>query len=201
MAVSLIKKEALWYHGKFKFNVTRILKIKNKFNKEKNLYKCPGHEWFSLKFKRQSKIILLNASWDKTIGIGTILGYNKLRAIDIDKCNDIDLVFNILEILELPKKYEWVVRSGSKNGFHILFYAEDNKISDFESLKVAYGSNFQYKKTFKRMEFRWQKHLVLPPSKHRTGNKYEFLFSKPIKKPLNVSLDGIIKVIEKYCLY
>ena len=39
--------------------------------------------------------------------------------IDIDGAEDYEIVENILNELELPERYSWVIQSGSGEGFHI----------------------------------------------------------------------------------
>jgi DNA polymerase III subunit epsilon len=194
-----VKKESLIYYTRFKFNVTKILNKENQYNVGRNIYKHPSHKWNNWVVNRQPISFLKNSNWSNTNGIGTVLGYNNLRALDIDGCNNVNFIKKLLHILNLPENYEWVVRSGSGNGFHILFYASDNEIDFSESLKAAYGSNSIYKNVFKKIEFRWRKHLVLPPSKHPSGNHYEFLFSFPLYHPLSIDFMDLLIIINLYC--
>ena len=194
-----MRKEALHYYDKFGFNITKLTTEKNDYNYSKDPYKHPSHSWEFLIYERQQRDFLSESNWDKTVGIGTVLGFNKLRALDIDDCNNLDFLMEIIVKLGLPKNYEWIIKSGSNNGYHILFFAEDNKLNNSEYIKPAYRSNELNKEIFKRIEFRWEKHLVLPPSLHKSGNIYEFLFSNPIKKPLTVDLNNITSIIKSYC--
>ena len=196
-----MKTEALHYYDKFGFNITKLTAKKNNYNYSKDPYKHPSHSWEFLTYERQQREFLSESDWDKTVGIGTVLGFNKLRALDIDDCNDLEFLLKVLIKLGLPKNYEWIIKSGSNNGYHILFFAEDNKLSNSEYIKPAYRSNELNKDIFKRIEFRWKKHLVLPPSLHKSGNIYGFLFSNPINKPLAVDLKNIISIIKSYCYF
>ena len=190
-----LKKSALSYHKKFNFNITVISNYKNKYNINKNRYKHPSHFWEHYTFLRQTKQFFYNIRWSKAIGIGVVLGYNNLRAIDIDDCNDEHFLQDILSFLGFPADYEWVVKSGSDNGFHILFYSDDN----YSFFKKAYKPRSKYIGLFKRIEFRWYSHLVLPPSMHKSGFQYSFLYKDPKSKPLYVNLNSIYKIIKRYC--
>jgi DNA polymerase-3 subunit epsilon len=194
-----VKEEAIWYYKKFGFNITRISTKRNMFNLGRNLYKHPNHLWEHLEFSSQSIEFFIEGDWEDVTGIGTVLGFKKLRALDIDYCDDIVFVHELLRVLKLPPNYEWVVKSGSHNGFHILFYSEEKRIDEYKSLKIAYGSNYKYKSVFKKIEFRWKKHLVLPPSLHESNNRYEFLFSKPENKPSIVEIENLLDVIFRFC--
>jgi DNA polymerase III subunit epsilon len=195
-----MKEDAIMYYDKFKFNVTILSNKRNKFNFNKNIYKHPCHEWEYLSIRRQKRHDLTKASWKNVHGIGTVLEFNKLRALDIDDCNDDNFIRQLLSLLGLPNDYEWTVRSGSHNGYHVLFYANDNKLSDFESLRIAYAGKGPYKSVFRKIEFRWKSHLVLPPSVHRSGGRYEFLNEFPKSAPVFVKMSNVISVIEKFCL-
>jgi len=195
----IMKEEALLYKKRFGFNITKISKDANIYNVGRNRFKHPNHSWEHFEYSQQSIDFINKGNWDDIIGIGTVLGFNKLRALDIDYCDDIEFIQKLLNILKLPLNYEWVVKSGSHKGFHILFYSEDNRITEHESLKIAYGSNSKYNLAFKKIEFRWKKHLVLPPSLHESSNRYEFLFSIPVKDPLVVEIEDLLNAITTFC--
>ena len=54
-------------------------------------------------------------------GIGFISGVNGWRDLDFDKCPDCAPVAQALAALELPEDYPWVQRTGSGNGWQIVF--------------------------------------------------------------------------------
>ena len=143
---------ALKYHD-LGFNLTYINPKKNDPLKKK-IYKAPTNNRQKLKKKKQEFDELISFDWKNSSGVGTVLGYKKLRAIDIDfqsqlklngksKLKDITpLVLETLEILKLPHTYEWVIKTPS-NGFHIIFYCDDHKynvwlkaISEFKEKKI-----------------------------------------------------------------
>lgn len=166
-----MKNEALEYYDKFYFNITRMLSERNLFNIGKNSFKHFGHNWDNLSFERQNRKELEHSNWNNVTGIGAVLGFCNLRALDIDSCNDLNFILHLLDILNLPNNYRWVVRSGSKNGFHILFRCKDENINLSDPVKIAFSSNEYHRCLFKKIEFRWEKHIVLPPSVHDSGHE------------------------------
>ena len=148
--------------------------------------------------------------WAHKTGIGIICGFNNVRAIDIDDLgcfNDCsrdfydnprakqDIPFDkfidkCLSLLNLPKDYEWVVRTGSGRGLHIIFKCEDvedlnmdvaafppgNIEEDLDlSDEFVYGIiQFEHtgklKQDFSRLELFWKGHIASPPSK---GDGYD----------------------------
>ena len=165
-----IHSVAKQYYSRFKFNITHL---GDRPFGHKKLYgvinnpdptKTPDHPWEHYIFRRQTEKELSLLNWQDTRGIGVALGYSKLRAIDVDNCAFSDEISDIKEeiinrcliSLGLPIDYEWVIESGSKKGFHILFYAEDNnKLFDSETCKlsniespsynhIAFGPSFAY---------------------------------------------------------
>lgn len=115
--------------------------------------------------------------WDDASGIGAVIGYKGLRALDFDILDVLNInhsnlekfdkfVTKVLGLLQLPLDYQWVVRSGSGDGCHIIFRTKE--ISDLECDSVGFVPSQKSVKEFgkfERMELRWKDHLVLPPSK------------------------------------
>ena len=59
--------------------------------------------------------------WNANInGIGAISGINKLRCLDFDKVNDYEVVRKFVSKLGLPSEYQWIVKSGSGKGYHMV---------------------------------------------------------------------------------
>ena len=134
-------------------------------------------DWKTFFDEEQTIEYIQNQDWEDASGIGAVLGYNGLRALDFD---DLDILFpnnykkerfdkyvnKVLELLNLPSDYQWVVRSGGGCGFHVIFRTKD--ISDFDCDSVGFIASSNTAKEygrFERMELRWKDHLVLPPSK------------------------------------
>ena len=88
-------------------------------------------DWETYKIIPQSLDYILKLNWEKSAGIGLVLGYNQYRALDVDISSlwvseimypDEGLngfINEILTLLHLPIDYPWVVRSGNGCGFHI----------------------------------------------------------------------------------
>src|SRR5690606_4022540 len=106
----------------FGFNVSCISKNTNEYNSNsRNFFKTPSHKWSDLFDYEQEPSELESYDWDNAVGIGTFTSWENLVVLDIDGCSDVGFVKQILRILGLPEDYEWVVESGSKNGFHIYY--------------------------------------------------------------------------------
>ena len=137
--------------------------------------------------------------WKNSVGIGTFTNWNKLVVIDIDGCNDISFLRKLLRELGLPQDYEWVIESGSKNGYHI--YYTGYKIDECEDDDVVstFPPKQEFEKYLDKIEFLWKTHTVLPPSVHGSGNKYSFLNDRfPTKSPVKISTDKIYRFIETF---
>lgn len=173
------------------------------FNSFKNPVEGNWKDYITI---HQDKNYISNLCWKGKTGLGIICGYNNIRAIDIDDLgcfegcgyefwsnprerpnNKFDsFIEYCLYLLNLPKDYQWVVRSGSGHGIHIIFKCEDIdglklEIAAFPSKKIEdnldfnlSGMYFDYKKNveedFKRLELYWKGHLVASPS---IGDGYE----------------------------
>lgn len=169
-----LKKYALIYHEKFDFNISCISSEINQYNRNDNVLKAPNHEWVELQNNRQTKSEINNYDWHKATGLGIILGYNNIRALDIDYCLDFSLVDIFLKELELPDDYEWVIKSGSEKGFHILFYCDDYEQAHDGYGRVSYMSKKDF--NFRKIDLMWDGHLVLPPTIHKENNNYTFMY-------------------------
>lgn len=194
-----IQIRAFIFH-QFGFNVTCIKKERSEFSNQYDVYKSPSHEWMHFEKTKQTYNDLVSYDWENAIGVGTVLGYNKLRALDIDNCSNWEFIEMVLNQLGLPQNYEWVVKSGSNNGYHIIFYSEEHSFP-LKNMRVirAYRSNAEYQYTFDKIELRWSKHLVLPPSLHSSGNYYSFIFNKPKHCPQTVEVKLVEQLICLIC--
>lgn len=181
------------------------------------------HNWKSFFGEEQSIDYIQNQDWEEASGIGAVLGYKGLRALDFDCLSFLSpihdyrvkleiFVKKVLELLELPKDYQWVVRSGSGLGLHVIFRTKD--ISDFECDAVSFIPS---KKTieegtgFERLELRWKDHLVLPPSKSIGYYNYNLLYfpechgyryyqnNFPNYAPIEVEIDNLNNLLNFFC--
>lgn len=199
MDVSKILKIANYYK-QLGLNISCITNKPNEYNSgARSLYKAPSHQWKKLFYEEQSQQKVDSYDWENSTGIGTFTGRNDLRVLDIDGCDNIYFLKEILLELGLPQNYEWVVQSGSKNGFHI--YYTGKRLSTFsdEDVVSTFPPKLKYEKDFEKIEFLWYTHTVLPPSIHGSGNCYSFINKTlPKAKPLSIATENIINVINKY---
>lgn len=148
-----------------------------------------------------------NFNWEDSVGIGLIGGFNEYRALDIDELyysyydrrgRIDDFVAKCLAILGLPQDYAWVIDSGSGRGLHIIF-----RMNDFEYSEEVYSysaKRIEGRELFKRMELRWKAFLVLPPSQHKEGGKYQFRNNAiPSYKPYYVDNDHVYNLLNYFC--
>ncbi|MBK7853093.1 MAG: hypothetical protein IPJ66_18735 [Bacteroidetes bacterium] len=160
---------------------------------EGNILKSPNHAYNKLFEERQSSEDLNSFDWGNATGVGIILGFNNIVALDIDGSSNLGLVNEILEILNLPLDYEWVMKSGSRIGYHIILKCEDidpfyeaKNVSNLEEAQLilnapnfgqldtnAYYPKF-YIRPFCKLEFKWRGNLAMPPSLQVTGERYVF---------------------------
>ena len=187
-------------YRKFGFNITCMSSKQNDFNRHTtNFFKTPCQPWSHLSNKTQDDIEFASNDWANAIGVGTVTKWNNLFAIDIDGCDDEELLEKMLAKLGLPINYEWVTKSGSKNGFHIYLYG--NKIKECEKNEVVstFPPKDRFEKYFDKIEFLWETHCVLPPSVHGSGNKYQFINCDfPQKKPNSVQSEIIYDFIDEF---
>lgn len=125
------------------------------------------------------------------------------------------LIKKFLCKLKLPNDYEWVVYSGSRRGFHIIFKTEDIEsfFCDSWAFSPKYGRDLLMIKGndlfasaiyglderpfCDHYELRWGNHLVLPPSVNKDSNTYTFRCgSLPSKEPLWVNIEDINNLID-----
>lgn len=190
------------YHN-LGFNVTCInsynYAFKNDYLRD-NDFKTPGHEWEIYINRKQEIETLFSFNWEVATGVGIVLGYKKIRALNIDDCKNDYFIARLLKILNLPANYQWVTQSGSLNGFHILFYADELEFEQCKKGNIFIQSNSLFREEFSHIELRWFGNLVLPPSKHYSGNNYSFKFNKtPTSKPLTVDIENIYSLLREVC--
>jgi len=176
---------------------------------ESNILKSPA-------FEREKRFDISDYS-DSTTGVGLYLGHNSTYAIDIDGIMNYEHIKRILKDMKLPEDYPWVIQSGSKCGYHILFKTNLpkkklkntlDKIYDWNKLgeRIPFGEydvNAYYahfpnitreakiEPWFYKIEFLWTGELVLPPSIHSSGDSYSFVNSFPKQEPLEVDFESL----------
>lgn len=166
----------------------------------------------------QSKNYIETLDWEGKTGIGMICGYNNIRVIDIDDilCHDDadDFIQQCLSLLNLPSDYQWVVRTGSGVGIHIIIKCED--VEDMDLGVTAFGpSNYAEKFGLYKVELYWKGHIASVPSvgKYYEGTyenapfepnpyKYDFINCDtpfPGYEPQWVSINNLNNLLLKLC--
>jgi hypothetical protein len=190
------------YYYNMGFNITHIVPKVNQYKENcRNPFKSSTNDRTNLGDLRQDLEDLQTFNWNDAVGIGTVLGFNNLRALDFDGCSNIQFIQTVIEKLNLDKSYEWVVKSGSDNGFHILFYADMHNYLHNNDMTKAFIPNQNNILKFSRMELRWTKHLILPPSLSNEYKTYKFFnCDLPLSKPAFLAMETIEKLIEFLCV-
>ena len=196
-----LKQSAIHYYN-LGLNVTHIVpqQIINENFKSEFTLKEPSHRYNQLQFRRQDYNTMLSYDWEQASGVGAVMGFKQIRSIDIDGCNKIDFIHTFLQNIGLPKDYEWLIKTGSGNGFQIIVFAHDHPYEAPKGKVVSLTPKRQYKSKFEHLELIWSNHVVLPPSKHASGKKYEFVSGRmPVYPPQKVNKNALHKFIEKIC--
>ena len=188
--------------------------------KIENSYKEPFQKW-GIKEQRMS-FLTNQVDWNNASGVGFMCGHNNIRALDIDDlvvdmhCQQFDddearrfnklaklrFIDKCLNLLGLPKGYEWVEKT--PHGYHIIFKCDDvNGMPD----SIGYSPNEHFKKdnkqgiSFSRIELFWKDHIVLPPSSYGHCKwEYEFVNTiMPENEPLNIDVSNIDECLNYFC--
>lgn len=186
---------------KLGLNITCITNYITEYNfYDANILKGPYHNWHHLKFERQSLQEIENYDWENAVGIGTIAGFENLHILDIDGCSNYEFIEDILIILGLPKNYQWVVKTGSLDGYHIYFLSDLIEELEEDQVASSYPPNLDNIALFEKIELLWSTHVVLPNSLHKSGSKYSFTNCKfPLDKPKFININKF-KIIESLFL-
>jgi hypothetical protein len=131
---------------------------------------------------------------DNLYGIGLSLGehgQNDFLCIDIDYCIDYSEIQQLLDDLNLPKDYEWVVKSGGGLGYHIIVDCDHNEwIKSFVALdksdEVHYVTVWDYGETILRHKMNFEEFLSYFS---KIGNRnYSFTVKDSERKFLKLEL-------------
>lgn len=169
---TLFKVYSLYYWSRG-FNITHINGLKQG-NVIVN-HKSATHSIEKLKNERQEYNQVSLFDWNNATGIGGVSGVSFIRCLDIDGSSSFEFLRDILMRLGLKEKYEWVVRSGSNNGYHVWVRVKELPEGYEDSENYVFWPKGSYSQYFKRIELRWNSHTLLPPSVHYSGNSYKFL--------------------------
>lgn len=216
-----IFKQAKQYHS-LGLNVVPISPKRSLFTiNDTNILKSPNCDTKDLLHNRQNYKSLKGLKWKGAVGLGLVLGYENLCAIDIDGCLNFRTVTTICKILGLDETYQWVFKSGSHNGYHIVIQCNNKEAINFTPLNFdavstqglmpnemvdpfcsvdtnAYYPS-SYRRLFHKLEFKWKGNLVVPNSIHMSGLRYEFNNKMPQHFPASVEFERILAVKLKYC--
>lgn len=190
---------ALHYH-KLGMNSTCISNTLTEHNfYNSNILKVPCHLWKDLMSRRQSIEEMKNYPWGKATGVGIVTGFENIHVLDIDGCTNPSFVPKVLEALELPTDYEWVIQSGGKCGYHIYFYSNVFEYLNEEDVVSTFPPSVDFEYLFDKMEILWKTHAVLPPSLHNSGNEYSFVNCRiPKSKPTKIDITKFESLKSKY---
>lgn len=213
-----MKDLRLWanYYYNMGFNVTHIIPHLNE-GKAKNPYKSATNDRHILKNQRQTIEELNSYDWENASGIGVVLGFNNLRAIDFDFKRfrgDVnnqqilnDFCKKVLKLLTLPSNYEWVTFTPN-DGLHILFFCDDHPFKVKENLTKAFTPNDNWWAlyndneylNFTHLELRWNKHLMLSPSKIENNKFYRVKNNQlPKFRPRQIEITNLISMLDELC--
>lgn len=136
--------------------------------------------WQQYTTRSQTPEEILSLTWSGNIAI--VNGINAMRTIDIDGCDNPDVLFKVLELLGLDFEYQWVVQTtGKGGGFHIHFRCPDTLT--LTQSGVLYGDPL-IENAFQQIELRWSGCLTMfPHSIHPdTKEPYSWLYGVPQSK-------------------
>jgi len=165
--------------------------------------KKPMIDWDKWQNGEQTIHDIESMPWEKSSGLGAVMGRNDLRLIDIDGIEDYDLLDILYEELGLPEKYSWVVQSGSGEGFHIYFRCKENDAltEKLGGIKAVYKFRLKKDGMCKHIELRWKDcQTALPPSMHESAGIYTYYYNEPNELPEYIEAETMIKCLEKLCV-
>lgn len=185
----MLKKNALRYYEVFGFNVLPLVGKK------------PIIEWDKWQNESQTVDDIEAMDWDSATGIG-VVSKDDMMVIDVDKIEDWNVRQMILDRLELPENYPWVVKTGSGRGLQIYV-----SIESFDEFEKRYGDKGVYKYKLKpeglcdHIELRKKNcQNVVPYSKHPAGGLYEFYGNEPMEYPAKITCEKIVSFVESHCV-
>lgn len=153
-------------------------------------------EWKQYTTERQASIEVFDC-WHRATGLAIVNGIGDFRSIDFDDVTDIEIIYKALDLLQLPRDYPWLVRSGSGTGFHIWIRAAFDlpfPFSDDSVIKLPSKSG-----EFDHLELRWKDCVTAaPPTKHNdTHWLYRWVNNDPTDGPEYVTSGAIQNLIEQ----
>jgi Bifunctional DNA primase/polymerase, N-terminal len=141
----------------------------------------------------QSSDDVLGFPWHKAGGVAVANGFNGTRTIDVDDCADpADVIRRINIAMDLDPEYRHSGVSGSGTGARITVFCHeelDARIAPSGVLSLAP----RIAGDFDHIELRMRNTItVLPPSEHKSGKTYRYLFGEPDGPPAVVTRDQLL---------
>lgn len=196
------KHFSMYYH-KLGINISFILDDDSNYEDSfGNFLKVPSSEWNKYKQIRQSLEYITLKDYTQVLGLGIILDYGKIVCIDIDNCVNDCFLKHVLDILKLPHDYEWVIRTGSRTGFHIIIKTIRFNYDNYNEQHKAYSFyvNENHEMDAEKLEIIWEYHSILPPSLHKTGKNYEFYNDElPSSFPETINNKLLLDLLDSTC--
>ena len=116
--------------------------------------------------------------------------------LDFDKCPGFTPVAQALTALGLPEDYPWVQRTGSGNGWQIIFRCSTELPPGALTAKAKEPGVFvgaSRNGAFDHLELRWSNcQSLLPPSQHQSGGIYQWRGGEPIGPPSEVGSPQVL---------
>jgi hypothetical protein len=158
--------------------------------------KAPIGSWQRWKNTRQSINDVNNMPWNAAAGVGYFPGIGDWHDFDLDHAVSDAPLIRILHELDLPDNYSWIIRTGSGNGWRIVFCC----LGDLppveltpkqETSGIVWGRPITAG-DFDHLELRWRNcHSILAPAEHPTGPGYTFVNGEPFEPPALVSAEQV----------
>ncbi|HSN76301.1 MAG TPA: bifunctional DNA primase/polymerase [Anaerolineae bacterium] len=168
--------------------------------------KRPAHKWQQFEAARQTVSAVRGLPWQgytrrdgarvEITGVGFISGVGGWRDLDFDKCPGFTPVAQALTALGLPEDYSWVQRTGSGNGWQIIFRCSTELPPGALTAKAKEPGVFvgaSRNGSFEHLELRWSNcQSLLPPSQHQSGGIYQWRGGEPLGPPSAVGSPQVL---------
>lgn len=189
-----LKSAAMTYSEEFSFSISPIEGKGD--NRDDSLREKSYKQAVAVDIKDNAQ----DYDWSNATGLGVNLGLHNVWGLDIDNIpTSADkrekLISDILYLLRLPQDYEWVVNTGGGKGIHVIFRSQLMEEAKMDNTVLSFSSE----DTSMCVSLRMNAFLVLPPSTHYSGERYEFLKRKmPSNEPQFVSIDSLYSFFSRY---
>jgi hypothetical protein len=145
--------------------------------------KQPAHtSWKQYEAKRitADEARILQREGAGASGVAIIAGVLGYRCIDVDACTNFKFIEYLLDLLELPIHYNWIVKTGG--GYHIWY--RSSGVAQGKSRIVTPIREELQQRACKQVEVRQTvNYALVPPSLHPSGIRYTFIHSNDLRTP------------------